>query len=255
MAKFGSREDEAVYRTLIEWRDAAVYHVQDIAGWRTAPEQRGRSPGTAWPRPPQSYFTLTAEMCLRLRKLVPPADPTPLEEVCEWIKLWHDQHSARHLPDQELMDARLDRALLLLAQVESQILGRLIPSAAELAVTSRRPGGRVRANAAASPTDEESPAHAPDFSSVVCHGEVFQFTRLQAVCVGALWEEWQTSGLGLNSETLAERSGSSADTFRLVKVFRQGGRAHPALGFMIHKTGKGSFALGPPRNRRSRPTE
>ena len=90
-------------------------------------------------------------------------------------------------------------------------------------------------------TSEEC-SHSDDFTSCIWFGARYEFTRLQAACVKALWEARERGHGTLNQETIQKKSGSSAAYFRLDKTFRD----HPAFGVMIQKASKGIYKLAPP---------
>lgn len=115
-------------------------------------------------------------------------------------------------------------------------------------------------------TDEKRPkcSHSPDFTSVTWYARSFRFTKTQAAVIGLLWSAWEkndpTLGEGAISEAIyvdrdSPRRFSIRDLFRFkVKVEkppkspRFQNRPHPAMDFMVHRTGKGVWTLGPPKN-------
>ena len=86
-------------------------------------------------------------------------------------------------------------------------------------------------------------SHADDFSVVTWCGERFAFDGdKQRQAVRVLWADWiKTRGAGLRDLTIGERIDHDSDRFRLANLFR----GHAALGRMIRKRGRGSWALVP----------
>jgi hypothetical protein len=94
------------------------------------------------------------------------------------------------------------------------------------------------------------PAHSADFTSVDWFGAEYRFAKgLQAESVRALWEAWENGTPSLSEKTIAEKSGSANDRFRLEHVFKPANKKtgkrepHAAWGAMIVSAGKGLFKL------------
>lgn len=95
-------------------------------------------------------------------------------------------------------------------------------------------------------------SHSNDFSSVQWFGIHYTFSKgLQAECIKVLWEAWGQGGHSLSEQTIADKTGSANDRFRIFHVFnptdRDGNRKpHPAWKKMIQPAGKGQYRLVAP---------
>ncbi len=103
--------------------------------------------------------------------------------------------------------------------------------------------------------DEQTPTHAPDFTSVNWFGTRYTFSKgNQCQAVRVLWEAWEQGEHSLSQETIGKRIGSSADRFEMRKTFRQKKRKvceyepHSALGTMIQQGSKGCYRLVRPKS-------
>ena len=82
--------------------------------------------------------------------------------------------------------------------------------------------------------------HNDDFTMVNWFGTAFTFALgVQSEVVKVLWKQWEANGMGLNQQTIGNAVDSEKDNFRIANVFR----SHPAIGTMIHTTGKGIYLL------------
>lgn len=85
---------------------------------------------------------------------------------------------------------------------------------------------------------------ADDFTWMVVRGKRFRFeTPTQARVIGVLYETWVESGRrdgsGLSEKTIGDKAGSSADRFRVQKVFD----GNDALNRILRSPSKGQWAL------------
>jgi hypothetical protein len=88
--------------------------------------------------------------------------------------------------------------------------------------------------------------HNADFTMVRWFGIEYHFSLgVQSSAVKALWNEWQTSGLGLHQATIRDAVDAERDNFRMDTAFRN----HPALGTMIQSCGDGRYKLAAPDTR------
>jgi hypothetical protein len=93
--------------------------------------------------------------------------------------------------------------------------------------------------------NEPGPAatHSTDFTTVNWFGTEYHFALgVQSAAVKALWEEWNTTGLGLHQGTICKTVDAERDTFRMDKAFRD----NPAFGTMIQRIGDGKYKLVEP---------
>lgn len=99
----------------------------------------------------------------------------------------------------------------------------------------------------AKPAESKGPAssvdnrfeHSSDFTTVVWNGQRYTFAKgQQADAVRALWNNDTLSATAIGMEI-----GTSADRFRLRKVFERNGKAHPAWGKMIESVSRGVYAI------------
>ena len=82
--------------------------------------------------------------------------------------------------------------------------------------------------------------HNADFTMVKWFGTEHQFALgVQSAAVGALWTEWEKTGLGLHQQTICEAIDEKRDSFRMDTAFRK----HPAWGTMIQRCGDGRYKL------------
>lgn len=94
------------------------------------------------------------------------------------------------------------------------------------------------------PGDPPKAVHNADFTMVDWYGTEYTFALgVQSSAVKALWEEWETTGLGLHQDTIREAIDPERDTFRMDTAFRN----HPAFGTIIQRCGDGRYKLAPPR--------
>jgi hypothetical protein len=94
------------------------------------------------------------------------------------------------------------------------------------------------------PAEAREIEHAADFSWLLVRGQRYTFTsRQQARVIAALYESWKASGERDGSALRAATLGAAADfngaRFRIEHVFAN----HPALGKILRRTGKGTWAL------------
>ena len=100
---------------------------------------------------------------------------------------------------------------------------------------------------------KDKPTHSDDFTSVVWDGKKHTFNKSQALCIKALWENWEKGDLGLSETYIGGHVlESSAEKYRLIHTFRTKGKVHPAWKTMIHACGKGIFKLDRPPKKSSK---
>jgi hypothetical protein len=89
--------------------------------------------------------------------------------------------------------------------------------------------------------------HSVDFRAVHWYGTDYSFTEAQAAVVAILWGAWDNGTPDVGHRTLLQQACLEG---RLVDVFKDKGKYHPALGAMIQSnvTSKGSARLCPPKN-------
>jgi hypothetical protein len=88
--------------------------------------------------------------------------------------------------------------------------------------------------------------HSPDFRSVHWFGTDYAFTAAQAAVVAVLWQAWENGTPDVGHRYLLDTAKLNND--RLLDVFKEKGRNHPAWGSMIRSGvgSRGSARLYPP---------
>ena len=101
------------------------------------------------------------------------------------------------------------------------------------------------------PPVSSKPTHSTDFTFANWFGTEYTFALgLQSSAVKALWDEWESSGLGLHQNTIRNAVDPERDNFRMDSAFRK----HPAFGTMIQRCGDGKFKLNPSSSDEATPT-
>ena len=110
---------QAVLGSVRSWISTGAEQVDDIATWRENPGERIWHGG--WPDLPDMFFTRTSYLCGWIRCHLN-EDPSVLVDVHEAVTAWNDDHNASRLPDQGILAAKLERAVMLLQSVQMVVL-------------------------------------------------------------------------------------------------------------------------------------
>jgi hypothetical protein len=109
----------------------------------------------------------------------------------------------------------------------------------------RREGSQQQAAEQAKASSRARPesTHSADYTFVNWYGTEYTFALgVQSSAVKALWDEMETSGLGLHQDTIRNAIDAERDSFRMDTAFRN----HGAFGTMIQRCGDGRYRLAPP---------
>jgi hypothetical protein len=133
MAHYANDDDRLLDRTIDRWKQNAAYEIDDIGGWREAAEKRPTSGDESrqWGKPPRMFYSDTAYIIGAITSRYPKLDPTPLIDLNEAVTAWHADHNAERIPAQPRLWATLDRAMLTLQAIESDIGSRMSGSKTE----------------------------------------------------------------------------------------------------------------------------
>jgi hypothetical protein len=130
MPRFANEADRLFCGIAENWIITAREWVMDVEGWREAAETRDQfknDPSKAWRKLPSTFQPDTEYLLSELEQRKPNLDRTPLEGICEALKIWEQEHSARRLPDQQILKGRLTRAVRILHNELDSINERVIP--------------------------------------------------------------------------------------------------------------------------------
>ncbi len=127
MPRYASNADEHADRNAGEWIIIADSEVDDINAWRNAPYEQHYVPG-GWPALPDEFFHCTNHLTGHITAHFPRLDPTPLSDLYETVACWHREHCASHLPPQNVLYSRFERAVIVLNAVRAAIYDRAVPS-------------------------------------------------------------------------------------------------------------------------------
>ena len=223
-----------------------------LSAWYFDPERTRKAPTvTGWPLEVSTAlgvlrdFTNPIIRAERLHRSRPFNAKNPLQKIdSRFHRVFDGQNLIR------LMEPRIN-----LIEIAIGVLRRAIRGAGEAKEGGTEAGTGKKAGKRGIPVEEanvkvrpEETSHSEDFTSVCWYGTRYQFAKgQQAEAVKLLWTEWKKGRHSLSEQTIREKVDSSADRFRLAKVFRtRDGKPHPAFGTMIKSVSKGTFALVPP---------
>lgn len=163
MPSFANESDKILARVIEHWKRTAFDEVDGIGGWRDAdPSDRSQiywserkfDRGTVHKETmPGMFFGDTTHLVGRIENDYRHLDPAPLMELYEAIAAWHADKTAERIPPQPVLFSTLERAMMTVLVVETDLQSRLraLPEENEAA---DRASGR---NAAAT-IDTRSPA-------------------------------------------------------------------------------------------------
>lgn len=91
--------------------------------------------------------------------------------------------------------------------------------------------------------DGTSNTYSKNFRSVTWYGRTYTFNKNQAIAVKLLWNAMERDESGIHQNTIAESLDTVSKKFRLLEIFRQHGKTHPAWSEMIYHSGNGVYIL------------
>ncbi len=151
MPYFADSADRLTARVIEKWRLTAASEVDDIGAWRDADPsdrsqiywpQRWAARGTVHKETmPGMFFGETTHLVRRIENDYRHLDPAPLMDLYEAIAAWHADHTADRIPPQPVLFSTLERAVMIVQVVETDLQSRLVGLSDENEATDRA-GGR-----------------------------------------------------------------------------------------------------------------
>jgi len=135
MPWFANQEDDLTQRLCERWIETARDEVDDIGGWRDPPvedicgfadEDNEALAYRDWPKSPDRFFSDTSYLVGWIARRFPKVDPTPLLEVHGAVSAWHEDRTAERIPEQRVLFATLERAVLAIHVVQQDIESRML---------------------------------------------------------------------------------------------------------------------------------
>ena len=177
MPSFANESDKILARVIEHWKRTAFDEVDGIGGWRDAdPSDRSQiywserkfDRGTVHKETmPGMFFGDTTHLVGRIENDYRHLDPAPLMELYEAIAAWHADKSAGRIPPQPVLFATLERAMMNVQVVETDLYSRLGAHSDENEVTDRASGRNASAGAVAPLAVDTKPRQKEHWSEIL----------------------------------------------------------------------------------------
>ena len=179
---FANESDKTTARVIEHWKLTAPDEVDNIGAWRDAdPSDRIH---IYWPQcsavrgtvhnetMPGMFFADTTHLVGRIENDYRHLDPAPLMELYEAIAAWHADKTAERIPPQPVLFSTMERAMIIVQVVATDLQSRLVATCDETEATDRASGRNTSAGAVVPLAVDTRPRQQEHWSEILLLKEI-----------------------------------------------------------------------------------